>query len=142
MSAQPSFHEQPVGAPGVSGCRRGIVLTLTGDLSVATRITKSAKMCHLEVRHLDRSERLIEALKSILGAPVLVIDWDTREADGFKALKAIRETVDLKKAAVVGFVSAAKQETKREAEGLGCLRVYGKSEFFSGLEMIWVRYVK
>ncbi len=127
---------------GASGCRRGAVFTLTGDLSAATKITKSAQACHLDVKHWDRSERLLDALRMLPGNAVVVVDWDTREADGYKVLKAVRETVDFRRASIVGFVSAAKQVLKKEAETAGCLRVYGKTEFFSGLEMIWLRYVK
>lgn len=117
------------------------VAALVGTMDVAAKIAKSARSHHLEIRNFDKAEKLLAACKAQL-PKVILVDFETREAEGFKFLKAHRENAELKKAALIGFVTAEKREVKREAETGGCLRVLLKTEFLAGLDDIWLRYAK
>ena len=118
-----------------------MVMALAGSMQLAARIVKSAQLHHLQIRNFDKAEKLAAAAQA--QAPVIVIlDFEAREAESFKLLKAARENAVLKRASLVGFVSNDKRDVKREAENAGCLRVYLKTEFLSGLDDLWLRYAK
>ena len=125
----------------VPGKAQRAVMALVGGMDLASKIAKSARLHHLSVRNFDKSERLLAAALGEVPAVVL-LDFEAREAEAFKFLKALRENAVLKRAAVVGFVSSVKRDVKREAENAGCLRVYLKTEFLAGLDDIWLRYAK
>lgn len=132
-------------ADSVPGRAERAVMALVGGMDMASKIVKSARLHHLDVRSFDRAERLLNAV--LARTPeVLILDFETREAEAFKFLKALRENaVDnavIRKAAVVGWVSNSKRDVKNEAERAGCLRVFLKTEFLSGLDEIWLRYAK
>ncbi len=117
------------------------VVALVGTMDIAGKIVKSARAHHLDVRNFDKAEKLLAACTAKT-PKVVLLDFETREAEGFRFLKACRENAELRKAAVVGFVTAEKRDVKREAETGGCLRVFLKTEFLTGLEEIWLRYAK
>ena len=121
------------------GPRVRTVMTLAGSMDLAVKIVKSARAHHLNVRNFDKSEKLLAA--ALVQTPdIVILDFEGREADAFKFLKAIRENAVLKRAPVVGFVSNDKRQVKSEAERAGCLRVFLKTEFLTGLDEIWLRY--
>ena len=123
------------------GLKPVAVVALVGAMDMATKIVKSAKNHHLAVRNFDKAERLLQAC-SIQRPRVVVLDFETREAEAFRFLKAHHENAELKKAAVVGFVTSDKRDIKREAENGGVLRVFFKTEFLAGLDEVWLRYAK
>ena len=121
------------------------VMALVGGMDLAAKIVKSARLHHLDIRTFDKAEKLLAA--ALARVPeVVILDFEAREADAFNFLKALRENAvekaGLKKASVVGLVSNTKREVKNEAERAGCLRVYLKTEFLTGLDEIWLRYAK
>ena len=82
------------------------VVVLVGTMDMASKIVKSAKAHHLEVRNFDKADRLLRVC--LTQTPkVIVLDFETREAEAFRFLKARHENAELKKAAVVGFVISA-----------------------------------
>ncbi len=123
----------------IPGQRARTVMTLVGSMDLAAKIVKSAQWHHLNVRNFDKAEKLLVA--SLVQVPeVVILDFEAREADAFKFLKAVRENAVLKRTAVIGFVSHDKRQVKNEAESAGCLRVFLKTEFWAGLDGIWLRY--
>ncbi|MBI3314100.1 MAG: response regulator [Candidatus Omnitrophica bacterium] len=117
----------------------GIVYGLLKDVLLATKIAQSAKHAHLAVHHFDEAAPLVEHVRKKI--PFLIIlDWDTCEAEAYKALKELRQNADFKTVPVVGFVSQSKRATQEEAQRSGCDRVYFKSEFVKHLDDLWVRY--
>ena len=124
---------------GVS--KGGAVFGLVSDLLMATRIAKAAKQCHLGVHNFDNAEALIAHARA--RKPILIIlDWDTREAEAFKVLKELASSADLKSVAAVGYVSGSREDLKQEAQRAGCQRVYGKTEFTRDLEYLMTRYAQ
>src|SRR3990167_4097910 len=109
------------------------VYGLVTDMNLATRIAKTAESLHLGVRNFDKVEPLIQWAKREI--PCLVIlDWESKEADAYKALKELRELTDLRKTTVIGFVTAAKRQVGEEAQRAGCLKVYLKTDFLKNLD--------
>ena len=117
------------------------VLALVGTMDMAAKIVKSAKVHHLDIRNFDKTEKLLKACLEKT-PKVILLDFETREAEAFRFLKERRENAELQRAAIVGFVSQTKRDVKREAENGGVLRVFLKTEFLSGLDEIWLRYAK
>jgi len=123
------------------GLKPVTVAALVGTMDMAAKIVKSAKVHHLDIRNFDKAEKLLQVC--LAKTPkVVLLDFETREAEAFRFLKAHHENAELRKAAVVGFVTSDKRDVKREAETGGCLRVFLKTEFLSGLDEIWLRYAK
>ena len=122
------------------GLRKGgTVFSLLGDVATATRIAKAAKACHLEVHNFDRSEGLKDHFSR--KPPVLIlIDWDSKEAEAYRLLKEMAKNADFKRVPKVGFVSQTKESLKREAQAAGCDRVYSRTEFMKELNNIFMRY--
>ena len=119
----------------------GVVFGLVADLLMATRIAKAAKQCHLGVHNFDNAGALISHVRE--KKPVLIIlDWDTREAEAFKVLKELSLYADLKSVATVGYVSGSRESLKQEAQRAGCHRVYGKTEITRDLEYLLARYAQ
>ena len=101
----------------------------------------SAKPCRVSVHNFDNAPALIGQLRE--KKPFLVIlDWDTREADAFKVLKELASNADLKGVVVVGYVSGSRENLKQEAQRAGCHRVYGKTELTRDLEHLLARYAQ
>jgi len=117
------------------------VVALVGTMDMAAKIVKSAKVHHLDIKNFDKAEKLLQVCLSQT-PKVVLLDFETREAEAFRFLKAHHENAELRKAAVVGFVTSEKRDIKREAESGGCLRVFLKTEFLAGLDEIWLRYAK
>ena len=119
----------------------GAVFGLISDLSMATRIAKAAKQCHLSVHNFDNAEAVIRQVRE--KKPVLIIlDWDTREAEAFKVLKELGSDADLKGVAAIGYVSGSRETLKQEARRAGCHRIYGKTELTRDLEYLLARYAQ
>ncbi len=119
----------------------GSVFGLVSDLSMATRIAKAARQCHLAVHNFDHAEALIRHARE--KAPVLIIlDWDKREAESFKVLKELRSNADVKGVATIGYISGTRENLKDEAQRAGCHRVYGKTELTRDLEQLLARYAQ
>ena len=119
----------------------GVVFGLVTDLLMATRIAKAAKQCRLGVHNFDNAEALIGHARE--KKPLLIIlDWDTREAESFKVLKELGSDADLKGVAAVGYVSGSRENLKEEARRAGCLRIYGKTELTRDLEYLLARYAQ
>ena len=120
-------------------------MALVASMDLAAKIAKSARLHHLDIRTFDKAEKLLTAVLARV-PEVVILDFEAREAEAFNFLKALRENAvekaGLKKASVVGLVSNTKREVKNEAERAGCLRVYLKTEFLTGLDEIWLRYAK
>lgn len=123
------------------GVKPVAVAALVGTMDMAAKIVKSAKVHHLDIRNFDKAERLLRVCLE-KSPKVVLLDFETREAESFRFLKAHHENAELRKAAVVGFVTSDKRDVKREAESGGCLRVFLKTEFLAGLDEIWLRYAK
>lgn len=108
---------------------------------MATRIAKAAKQCHLDVHNFDNAGALIRHVQE--KKPILIIlDWDTREAEAFKVLKELGANADLKGVATIGYVSGSRETLKQEAQRAGCHRVYGKTELTRDLEHLLARYAQ
>lgn len=123
------------------GMKPVTVACLVGTMDMAAKIVKSAKAHHLDIRNFDKAEKLLQVC--LTKAPkVVLLDFENREAEAFRFLKELHENAELKRAAVVGFVTSDKRDVKREAERGGCLRVFLKTEFLAGLDEIWLRYAK
>lgn len=115
-------------------------MTLVSDMTVAAKIVKSAQSNHLQIRNFDRAEKFSQfALEK--SPSMVILDFDTREADAFEILKTFRANADLSHVPVIGFVSKTKEALKREAETAGCLRVFFRTDFFAGLSDLWIRYL-
>lgn len=113
---------------------------LLKDIQVATKVAQAVKLCKGTVHNFDRSQPLIEHMKT--RKPVMVLlDWDGCEAEGFKVLKEMRENADLKSVPSIGYVSGSKPLVREEAQRAGCLRVYLKTEWMQDLPGILARYL-
>jgi len=123
------------------GLKPVTVAVLVGTMDMAAKIVKSAKVHHLDIRNFDKAEKILHVCLEKTPR-VVVLDFETREAESFRFLKAHQENAELRKAAVVGFVTSEKRDVKRQAESGGCLRVFLKTEFLAGLDEIWLRYAK
>lgn len=115
---------------------------LSKDLNVATRLAKSAKVCQVAVHNFDRAENLLGRLKE--DRPfLLLLDWDTCEAEAFKVLKEIRTNADFKSVPVLGYLSSGiKNQVREEAVRAGCHRVYTKTDFLKELDLLLARFAK
>lgn len=115
---------------------------LSKDVSMASRLAKSAKMTQTAVHNFDRAESLAARLKE--DKPfLLLLDWDTCEAESFKLLKEIRGNADFKSVPVLGYLSSGvKNEVREEAVRAGCHRVYTKTDFLKELDLILARFSK
>ena len=123
---------------GAIKARRG-VFALVADMATATQIVKCAAGLHVGVRNFDSAEKLVGQAAS--ERPFLVIlDFEKREAEAFRALNELRKNADLKDIPAVGFVTQAKVMVKPEAEKAGCFRVYMKTEFGRELPDLIARY--
>lgn len=120
----------------------GIVFGLSANLMIAAKIAKSARICRLAVHNFDHAEALIGHLRR--QRPVLIVmDWDSCEAEAFKVLKELRENAEFKGVAAVGTISAGtKNPVREEAQRAGCHRVYTKTEFLRDMDLILARYAK
>ena len=129
----------PYDAPDV---KKPMVFGLSSDLNMATRLAKSAKICKASVHNFDRAESLLARLKE--DKPFLVLlDWDTREAEAFKVLKEIKTNADFKSVPVLGYLSSGvKNQVREEAVRAGCHRVYTKTDFLKELDLILARFAK
>ncbi len=127
-------------APGIR--TGGMIWGLSRNIAVASRIAQSARHCRLQVHNFDQSEALIGKIRQ--ERPVLIVmDFDSCEAEAFKVLKEIRGNAEFKDVAAVGYLSAGfKTPLKDEAQRAGCHRVYSKTEFLKDLDLILARYAK
>ena len=115
------------------------VFALVADMATATHIVKCASGLHVGVRNFDTAEKLVG--QAAVEKPFLVIlDFEKREGEAFRALNELHHNADLKGVPVVGFVTQVKVATKSEAEKAGCLRVYMKTEFGRELPDLIARY--
>jgi DNA-binding NtrC family response regulator len=123
---------------GALKTRRG-VFALVADMATATQIVKCAAGLHIGVRNFDNAEKLVA--QAAAERPFLVIlDFEKREAEAFRALNELHKNADLKSTPAVGFVTQAKVMVKPEAEKAGCFRVYMKTEFGRELPDLIARY--
>jgi len=123
---------------GALKTRRG-VFALVADMKAATQIVKCAAGLHIGVRNFDNAEKLVA--QAAIERPFLVIlDFEKREAEAFRALNELHKNVDLKSVPAVGFVTQEKVMVKPEAEKAGCFRVYMKTEFGRELPDLIARY--
>ncbi len=123
---------------GAINARRG-VFALVADMATATQIVKCAAGLHIGVRNFDSAEKLVA--QAAIERPFLVIlDFEKREAEAFRALNELHKNADLKSTPAVGFVTQAKVMVKPEAEKAGCFRVYMKTEFGRELPDLIARY--
>lgn len=120
----------------------GIVYGLSANLAMAAHMAKSAKVHHLAVHNFDRSEALLKAMAK--EKPVLIVlDWDTCEAEAFKVLKEMRQNAEFKSIAAVGCISSGtKNPVREEAQRAGCHRVYTRTEFLREIDFVLARYGK
>jgi len=108
-------------------------------MKAATQIVKCAAGLHIGVRNFDNAEKLVA--QAAIERPFLVIlDFEKREAEAFRALNELHKNVDLKSVPAVGFVTQEKVMVKPEAEKAGCFRVYMKTEFGRELPDLIARY--
>ena len=129
-----SFFEGPAEKQALGG----VVYGLLKDILIAMKIAQAAKQTHKGNHNFDKAETLLEHAKA--HKPVLLIlDWDTCEAEAFKVLKEMNQNADLKGVANVGFLSGSKETLREEARRAGCHRVYQKTEFMRELPMIVAR---
>jgi len=117
------------------------VYALVSEMAFATKIAKAVNSFHLKVRNFDRAEALISNAAQE-GPCLIILDWDSREAESYKVLKEVKERPGLQSTAVVGFVAAGKRDVGREAETAGCLRVYFKTDFLKNLNDLIMRFAK
>ena len=123
---------------GALKTRRG-VFALVADMKAATQIVKCAAGLHIGVRNFDDAEKLVA--QAAIERPFLVIlDFEKREAEAFRALNELHKNADLKSVPAVGFVTQEKVMVKPEAEKAGCFRVYMKTEFGRELPDLIARY--
>ena len=123
---------------GAVKTKRG-VFALVADMATATQIVKCAAGLHIGVRNFDSAQKLVA--QAVLERPFLVIlDFEKREAEAFRALNEMHQSADLKGIPAVGFVTQAKVMVKPEAEKAGCFRVYMKTEFGRELSDLIARY--
>ncbi|MFA5167017.1 MAG: hypothetical protein WC530_00645 [Candidatus Omnitrophota bacterium] len=123
---------------GVLKTRRG-VFALVADMTTATQIVKCAAGLHIGAKNFDNAERLVAQVA--IERPFLVIlDFEKREAEAFRALNELHKNADLQGTPVVGFVTQAKVMVKPEAEKAGCFRVFMKTEFGRELPDLIARY--
>ena len=116
-------------------------MVLTTDIMMAEKIVKTAKIHHHAVRNYDQSERLIQALRE--NRPTLIVlDWDTREAEAYGLLKWIVSADDYRGVPVIGFSSRTGSGIQDEARRAGCDRVYPKAAFVKNIGEFLVRYGK
>jgi hypothetical protein len=128
---------------GISETRRsGTVFGLCTNLQMAAKIAQAAKHCHLSAHNFDSAGPLLAQFRVL--PPILVIlDWDTCEAQAFKFLKETAYDAEMKHVPVIGYLSSGTRTPLREeAQHAGCHRVYTKSEFFRDIEMILARYAQ
>lgn len=119
----------------------GLVLGLAADMAWAGKIAKTAAQFGLIVHNCDQAAALVDHAKK--AQPLLVlVDFDSCEAEGFKVLKEFSGNADLRKVPVVGSVSQSKSDLKAEAERAGCDRVYFRTEFGRILNDLFIRYVQ
>ena len=117
----------------------GAVYGLLTDMSLAVRITQSAKHCNLTAQHHDRAARLLEQV--LQKKPrLIIIDWDHCEAEGFKFLNELNKNADLKQVPVIGTMTSSNTVLQQEARRAGCIKVYGKTEFKKELDPLLARY--
>lgn len=128
---EPEDREIPVGP---------VLYGLMKDIQMATRVAQAVKLCRGTIHNFDQAARLVEHAKAKRPRLVL-LDWDGCEAEAFKVLKEMRENVDLKSVACIGYVSGSKPLVKEEAQRAGCLRVYLKTEWTQDLTGILTRYL-
>ncbi len=115
------------------------VFALVADMAAATQIAKCAAGLHVGIRNFDSDEKLV--MQAMIERPFLVIlDFEKREAEAFRALNELHKNADLKSIPAVGFVTQAKVMVKPEAEKAGCSRVYMKTEFGRELPDLIARY--
>ena len=117
----------------------GVVYGLITDVLLATKIAQAAKLNHMTVHHFDQVGPLMEHVAKKAPA-LIVLDWESREAEAFKVLQALAVNPEFKKIPSVGFVSSGKTALVGEAQRAGCHRVYFKSEFLRELAGILMRY--
>ena len=123
---------------GALKTKRG-VFALVADMKAATQIVKCAAGLHIGVRNFDNAEKLVA--QAAIERPFLVIlDFEKREAEAFRALNELHKNADLKSIPAVGFVTQEKVMVKPEAEKAGCFRVYMKTEFGRELPDLIARY--
>ena len=115
------------------------VFALVADMTTATQIVKCAAGFHVGVRNFDNAEKLV-AQAAAEKPFLLILDFEKREAEAFRALNELRKNADLKGIPAVGFVTQAKVMVKPEAEKAGCSRVYMKTEFGRELPDLITRY--
>lgn len=134
-----SYYAPDYTAPDVN---KPLFFGLSKDVSMASRLGKSAKVTQTAVHNFDRAESLTARLKE--DKPfLLLLDWDTCEAEAFKLLKEIRGNADFKSVPVLGYLSSGvKNEVREEAVRAGCHRVYTKTDFFKELDLILARFSK
>lgn len=124
----------------VSGSPPGAILAgLFASISVAEKVVKAARKCHLAPRTSDKASAFAELFAGGTKIAMILIDWDSCEAEAYKLLASIREKEHLKKVPVLGFVSQGKSALIGEAQKAGCDRVLTKTEFMTNLETIIAR---
>lgn len=118
----------------------GDVVVLTSDLDITQKLSQTAKNYHFRVFYKDKADTLTaftEGKKVVL----IIIDFSRLEAEGFKLLSRISRDERFRKTHIVGYVTQTKADIKREAQSLGCERVFGKTEFFKEMDSILTRCV-
>ncbi|MFA5159155.1 MAG: hypothetical protein WC484_01460, partial [Candidatus Omnitrophota bacterium] len=118
---------------------RRSVFALVADIAAATRIAKCAAGLHIGAKNFDDTERLVTQA-AIERSFLVILDFEKREAEAFRALNELHKNADLQSIPVVGFVTQAKVMVKSEAEKAGCFRVYMKTEFGRELPDLIARY--
>lgn len=132
-----NFHD-PLGAGLTPARSAGIIYGLLKDISTASKIAQAAKLANLESHNFDQAGALLSHAKE--RKPVLVIlDWDSCEAEAFKVLKEMNQNADLRGVTNVGYLSGSKTVLMEEARRAGCHRVYQKTEFLRELTLIAAR---
>jgi len=136
---RPSFSENPLYTDQPLSRGKGPVFGLIGDLFYASKIAQLAKHYHLDIHNSDSSESLLNHAAIKLPC-IAILDWDHCEAEAFKLLRAFKSDEKLTKVPIVGYLSGARADLKREGENAGCMRIYSKIEFIRVLEDLLVRY--
>ncbi|MBN1688291.1 MAG: hypothetical protein JW893_04250 [Candidatus Omnitrophica bacterium] len=127
-------------SPGGSAPQGG-VLALLADMGMATRLVQAAKNLHLPVKILDEAETLLTCAEQTRPG-LIILDWDAKEQEAYKLVKAMADRETLRRIPTVGFVSQGKSALKEEAQRAGCDRVLGKTEFIRTLHDILMRHGK
>lgn len=130
------FRGEEFGIPASPSGR--VILGLTAQVALATRIAKAAKLCHMAVHNADKAEPLLAVWRQAKVSLVL-IDWDECEREGFALLAALRQDPGSRKLPVMGFVSQKKADLKPLAQRAGCDRVLTKTDFLTNLEDLIAR---